>query len=137
MAAHFHTPPPQPTTPATAFAGIFLFDVPFPAIVLGAGIVGWIGGRSRPDLFCVIQEPRPDTAKPEGAVVDRILDQDIHANTRPSLARGLRVLGVWLPLWLAPVALLALTLGSQDVYVRVGLFFSKAAVVTFGVVINQ
>jgi chromate transporter len=117
---------------ATAFAGIFLFDVPFPAIVLGAGIVGWIGGRSRPDLFCVIQEPRPDTVKPDGAVVDRILDQDIHANTRPSLARGLRVVGVWLPLWLAPVALLALTLGSQDVYVRVGLFFSKAAVVTFG-----
>ncbi len=117
---------------AAAFVGIFFFEVPFPLVVLGAGIVGWVGGHLRPDVFCVIEERRPGAAGESGAMVDALLERHALSHAQPSVARALRVLGVWLPLWLGPVALLAWVFGPQDVYVRMGLFFSKAAVVTFG-----
>jgi chromate transporter len=34
-----------------AFVAIFAFNVPFPYIVLGAGIIGYLGGRFAPDKF--------------------------------------------------------------------------------------
>jgi len=54
------------------------------------------------------------------------------AHTRPSRARALRVLSACTVLWLAPIALLALAFGRGSVFVTEGIFFSKAAVVTFG-----
>jgi chromate transporter len=51
---------------------------------------------------------------------------------QPSLARALRVLATWLPLWLGPVAILLVWRGAGDVYSQIAVFFSKMAVVTFG-----
>jgi len=111
---------------AAAFIAIFFLEAPFPLIVIGAAIVGFIGGKTRPDLF-VLKSGHGDAAEEE----DR-LDGDRFAHTKPSLARALTVLVVCLLLWFGPIALLWSSLGADHVFVKEGLFFSKMAVVTFG-----
>jgi chromate transporter len=114
---------------ALAFIGIFLFQVPFPLIVLGAGFVGFIGGSLRPSTFVVI-EPK-EAAGEDGAVVDQLLLRNPD-RIRPSFGRALRVLAVCSLLWLGPITALAILLGPASIYVQVATFFSKAATVTFG-----
>jgi chromate transporter len=116
---------------AAAFVAIFFFDVPFPLIVLGAGLTGLIGGRLRPDKFL----PKATASGHDEAkepVIDALLRAGLLEHTRPSLARSLRVLLVCLALWLGPLLLVAAAFGAKSVYVQEGVFFSKAAVVTFG-----
>jgi chromate transporter len=45
---------------AAAFVAIFFLDVPFPAIVLGAGLIGFIGGRSNLPQF-EVEVPVPES----------------------------------------------------------------------------
>ena len=116
---------------AAAFVGIFFFEVPFPLIVVLAGLIGFTGGRLYPDQFVVIKghEPGGDGETPvlDAALADGSLD-----HTRPSPARAVKVTAVCLVLWLGPVAVLAAALGFGNVFVQIGVFFSKMAVVTFG-----
>jgi chromate transporter len=116
---------------ALAFIAIFFLKTPFPAIILGAGLVGLLGGRMWPSKFDVISAvPGSNKGDQENSVID-----DEHAppeHTTPSLARGVRVAIVWLLLWWAPVLLAALFFGTGNTIFREGIFFSKAAVVTFG-----
>ena len=53
-------------------------------------------------------------------------------HAQPSLARAIKVVAVWLPLWLVPVALLYLFLGGENVFTRLSVFFSQVAVFSFG-----
>jgi len=115
---------------AAAFIGIFFFKAPFPLIILGAGTLGLIGGWLRPEAFVVI---RPHAASGgSGAAVDAILDAGHAEHTQPRVGRALRVIGLFSLLWFAPLALLLVLLGASHVFVLEGVFFSKAAVVTFG-----
>jgi chromate transporter len=112
---------------AGAFVGIFFFGVPFPLIVLAAGVVGLIGARLWPSLF-----PGPVAAQAAAGasdlpVVDQMLAAGTLEHTRPSLKRAVRVVLLCLALWFGPVALLAAPFGRQSVFVAQGLFFSKAA----------
>ena len=114
-----------------AFVAIFLFRAPFPAIVLGAGLVGWLGSHVRPDWFGA--GARHGAAGPDRVgLVDRLLSEGALAHVRPSGGKALRVLALWLPLWLGPVALLWLVAGPASVWTQIGGFFSVMAVVTFG-----
>lgn len=108
---------------AGAFVAIFFFGVPFPLVVLGAGLVGLIGGRARPDLFCVIR------AHGDGEGVDEL--SNLHS-PRVSIWRTLGVAAGWLVVWWAPIVALIALLGPGHVLSREAVFFSKAAVVTFG-----
>jgi len=114
---------------AAAFIGIFFLDLPFPLIVIGAGIIGFLVSRlhgERPDV-------RSGSAgNGSDAVIDDMLDAGLQDHVRPSLARALRVLAIWLPLWLGPVVALLLWRGAGDVFSEIAVFFSKMAVVTFG-----
>ena len=102
-----------------AFVAIFFLAVPFPLIVLAAGLAGLIGGRLAPVAFGVAS-PQEDAA-------------DTHAlGDQRSLGRSLRVLALGLLLWLGPVAALLVLLGPDQVFSQLALFFSKLAVVTFG-----
>jgi len=65
-------------------------------------------------------------------VVDQVLERETPDHVRATPGRSLRVLATWLGVWFAPVGLLALVFGTSSVFVRLGLYFSKAAVVTFG-----
>lgn len=92
---------------ALAFIAIYFAKVPFPVIILAAGLVGFWRGR--------------------GEVGNTAL-----AGVRVPFAQTLRTMAVWLTVWLAPLALLVLTLGSEHVLSKLAWFFSKLAVVTFG-----
>jgi chromate transporter len=116
---------------AAAFVGIFFFKVPFPLIVVLAGLIGFTGGRLYPDQFVVIKGHEPD-GDGETPVLDAALADGPLDHTRPSPARAVKVTAVCLVLWLGPVAVLAAALGFGNVFVQIGVFFSKMAVVTFG-----
>lgn len=113
----------------SSFIAIFVFDVPFPVIILAAAMLGLVGDRFRPALFEVI---RFKEAKGAGAGVRYATDIADLSHTRPSLASTMRTLAIWLPLWFGPVIGLHLWLGADNIYAEQSLFFSKAAVVTFG-----
>ncbi|MEW6144196.1 MAG: chromate efflux transporter [Thermodesulfobacteriota bacterium] len=115
-----------------AFAAIFFFNVPFPLIVLGAGLTGFIGGKIREDVFYVIRGHGSQSGGQTGDEDGFVITDGVAGHTQPSLSRALKVIAVWLPLWLGPVAALIIFLGMESVFVKEGVFFSKAAVVTFG-----
>ena len=105
---------------AAAFIAIFFLAVPFPLIVLIAGLLGFAAARLAPALL-----PPPPTASEDSA-------QALEGESLRGFGRALGLLAVFLPLWLGPLAILALWLGSDHVFVEEGLLFSKLAVVTFG-----
>mgnify|MGYP002780383124 FL=1 len=100
---------------AGAFAGLFLFDLPFPGIVLGALAIGIAAGAGRPDWLAL---------KPGGPSPATL-------PARPWRSTLLAVL-VWGAIWAAPMVLIALTLGQGHVLWQIGAFFSQLAIVTFG-----
>ncbi|MBN9693786.1 MAG: chromate efflux transporter [Verrucomicrobia bacterium] len=115
-----------------AFVAIAWLKVPFPLIILFAGALGWAGERWAKDSFLVIQGHGSKAGKT--SVRSAVLDDsaEIPGHARPSWGRSLRVIALGLILWWAPVAGLALWLGADHATVQQGLFFSKAAMVTFG-----
>src|ERR1051326_5031723 len=110
---------------AAAFVAIYFFHAPFPGIVLLAGLIGLFGGRYWPGKFSATKH-HTTTAEADGVAMHA------HARARPTLARGLKVTAIWVTLWWTPVLLLGLWRGWDSVFVRGGVFFSKAAMVTFG-----
>jgi chromate transporter len=119
---------------AAAFLGIFLWGAPFPAIVIGAGVIGLAGGALRPDLFVVIKPAAPAAGGGEEAkpAADAVLEDHQPEHTKPSLGRAVRIVVVCLVLWAAPIAAAALVFGTEHAFFVEGVFFSKVAVVTFG-----
>ena len=116
---------------AAAFLAIFAFAVPFPVIVLGAGALGYAGGRAGLSAFRAGGGHDP-SQRAIVADADTALGEELPQHGRAGLAWSLGVAGVGLALWLGPVLLLLLTLGPDDVFSRIALFFAKMAVVTFG-----
>ena len=111
-----------------AFGLIFVLKVPFPAIILAAGFLGFLGGRFWPDTFGILTGHRSS----EGSA-SVLGDSDaVPDHARPSLARTLRVGAVCVTLWWLPILLGGAWLGFDHLLVQEGLFFSKAAMVTFG-----
>ncbi len=108
-----------------AFVALTFFDVAFPVVVLGAGVVGWVLGRLVPSFA----EPKADKA--DAGPAPLISDDDLW-NERPSVRRAGLTLGVGLALWAAPVFAVAVLVGRDTIFVDQGLFFSGAALVTFG-----
>ena len=89
---------------AAAFVGIFFFNVPFPIIVFAAALIGFVGGAMGVDR--VPGRRRPWASKTAGGqpVVDSLLGEQLPEHARPTVVRALKVSGVWLALWLIPVA---------------------------------
>ncbi len=111
-----------------SFVSIFFFHVPFPVLVIAAGMIGLIGGRIAPERFVVIKGHQKASIS-----ADATLDTDVELNSiRPSWLRSMRICCVFLPLWFTPLVLLKMTLGTSSVFFQEAVFFSKAAVVTFG-----
>jgi chromate transporter len=105
-----------------AFIAIYFFRIPFPLIVISAGILGFIGGKILPDYF------HYESAQPGD--VDPINNAEVHA--KPSLLRALKISATWIVIWALPLVLAGIFLGRQHTVFLEGIFFSKAAVVTFG-----
>ena len=113
---------------ALAFAAIFFLKVPFPIIIVAAGLAGLAGGKFWKEKFLVI------TGHGGGKSKSSVIDDDTRPpeHARPSLSRAVKVCAVCLALWWIPVALLVVWLGRSHALVQEGIFFSKAAMVTFG-----
>lgn len=110
---------------AAAFVALAVFGVPFPIVIAVAAVTGWLVGRRRPDLTAPKEVGAEDGAAP-------LIPDDALHDERPSGRRTALVLVVGLALWSAPVVLAALLLGRDSTLVDQGLFFSGAALVTFG-----
>jgi chromate transporter len=110
------------TIAAAAFVAIYFFHVPFPVIVVTAAVIGLLGGKILPQYF------RAENAQ----AVDVDLASKAADFAKPSLRRALKISVVWIVVWALPLTLAGLFLGSQHTVFREGIFFSKAAVVTFG-----
>src|SRR4051794_1730536 len=114
---------------AIAFVAIFFFNVPFPVIIIAAGVIGYLGARSGRPEFAAIEH---GGGGKKTAAVDNMLGEELPEHVRPSVARALKVSSIWLLLWLVPVAALLIGLGQANVFSQIALFFSKMAMVTFG-----
>ncbi|KMO28332.1 chromate efflux transporter [Methylobacterium aquaticum] len=112
---------------AAAFVGIFVFDVPFPLVVVVAGLVGFLGGRAGHPAF------RPGGGHATAATGAAYLFGDDALPRERATWRDTRTtLAIWAAIWLVPVAALVLALGPDDVFSRIAVFFSTMALVTFG-----
>lgn len=116
---------------AVAFAGIFFLGVPFPLIILTAGLLGWFGTRAGSTMFQIGGGPGK-AASNALADADSLLGEGQPEHARATAAMARRAASIWLVLWLAPVLALVLTLGTHATFSRIALFFSEMAVVTFG-----
>lgn len=113
---------------AIAFVAIFFFAVPFPIIIIAAGLIGYAGARSgRPEFA-----PAGHGHGSSTAAIDSMLGEAVPDHVRPDITRAIRVGAVWLALWLVPMIALLLVLGQANVFSQIALFFSKMALVTFG-----
>jgi chromate transporter len=88
-----------------AFLALYCLDLPFPLVIVVAGLIGFFRAR--------VSDNSPATA-------------------RPSFTALFSTVATWSFIWLVPLALLAVTLGTNHVLTKIGIFFSKLAIVTFG-----
>ena len=112
---------------AVAFVAIYFFKLPFPAIVFGAGIFGFLGGILWRSKFQLGEEGGGATG--ESVIND---EQESPPHARPELRRTILVTAICLTLWLAPTIIAGGLCGWDSTLFKEGFFFSKAAVVTFG-----
>lgn len=112
---------------ALSFIGIYFLHIPFPALILAAGLTGYAGGKFLPAKFIATGNNKPSNPS-EYIITDSHASRGGQANWRHSL----KVVAVCLPLWFLPVIVLGLWRGWDDIFIDIGIFFSKAAMVTFG-----
>ncbi|MCW5784381.1 MAG: chromate efflux transporter [Nitrospirales bacterium] len=115
---------------AASFLAIFALNVPFPAIIVVAALIGYFGGRVAPEMF----KAGGGHAKADVSLGPTLVDDHTptpeHACFRGTKLLKVAVVGSFL--WAVPMALLMATFGWQHTLTQMGWFFTKAAMVTFG-----
>jgi len=113
-----------------SFVAIFALKVPFPAIVAGAALIGYLGGRIVPDKF----QAGGGHGQADKSFGPALIDDDTptpeHLEFRWS--RLARVMVIGAVLWAVPMGLLTLVCGWEHTLTQMGWFFTKAALLTFG-----
>jgi len=110
-----------------AFLALAVFRIPFPVVIAAAAATGWALGRFVPHVMSA-GNGHSDGPEEEAPVLS---DDALHAE-RPTGRRAARILAIGLALWAAPLVVVLLMTGTQSVFTQQVLFFSGAAVVTFG-----
>ena len=118
------------TMAAAAFVAIFAFDVPFPAIVLTAAILGYAGGQIAPEKFRAGGGHAAGGKHYGAALIDD--DTPPPSWVRFSWGRLIAYGAMGLALWAGAMALLMAHGGGSGVLTQMGWFFTKAALLTFG-----
>jgi chromate transporter len=114
---------------AAAFVAIFAFSLPFPLIVIGAGLIGYIGGRIAPQKF---------TTGGHGAAGRHygpaLIDDDTPTpeHARFNWRNAIVVASVFIAIWAIALGLLTTAYGWEGTLTQIGWFFTKAALLTFG-----
>ena len=115
---------------ALAFIAIFVFKIPFPYIVLGAGILGIIGSRFAPEYFKAGGHHGDANANFGSALIDDNSPTPDHARFKWSRVISYLIIGFLI--WAAAMLALTMTYGWDGTLTKMGWFFTKAALVTFG-----
>ncbi len=116
---------------ALAFAALAVFNIPFPVVVLGAGLLGYIGTRAGMSQFA----GGGGHAKSGGNTLsdaESVLGAALPAHARPDRSWTWRISLTLAALWLGPTIALILWLGWDNIFSQIAVFFSQMAVVTFG-----
>ncbi|WP_183430614.1 chromate efflux transporter [Mesorhizobium sp. RMAD-H1] len=116
---------------AAAFIAIFFLHIPFPLIIIAAGLIGYLGGRAGLTAFKVGGGHKAGS----GTILedrDSALGEDVPVHARANLAWSMKISAVLSALWLLPVIAILMALGPANVFAKIGVFFSQMAVVTFG-----
>ena len=113
-----------------AFIAIFVFDVPFPLIVVMAGIIGYVGSHFAPDKF----KTGGQHAESKHGYGPALIDDDTPAptHTRFKWSRILIFAFTGLVIWCGVMGMLFTAYGWEGTLTQMGWFFTKAAFVTFG-----
>lgn len=115
---------------AASFVAIFALDVPFPLIVLGAALLGYLGGRLLPGQFSVGGGQAATDRSFGPALIDDHTPTPDHARFRLAYLARISVIGALL--WLLPMGVLTWLFGWSGTLTQMGWFFTKAALLTFG-----
>jgi chromate transporter len=118
------------TVAAAAFVAIFALDVPFPAIVLGAALIGYVGGRIAPAHFHVGGGHGKAVQSFGAALIDDDTPPPAHARFRWQRLAAVAAIGA--VLWAVPMVALGVAYGWGGTLTQMGWFFTKAALLTFG-----
>ncbi|MDR7023943.1 chromate efflux transporter [Pseudomonas peli] len=113
-----------------SFVAIFAFNLPFPFIVIGAALLGYLGGRLLPQQFSLGGGHVAQDANYGPALIDD--DSPPLAHTRFRASRLALLLAVGALLWLLPMSLLTWLFGWDGTLTQMAWFFTKAALLTFG-----
>ncbi|AWI81831.1 chromate transporter [Parazoarcus communis] len=113
-----------------SFVAIFALHLPFPAIVAGAALAGFIGGRIAPARFSAGGGHAGAASPATAALIGD--DTPTPAHARFSWRRLAMVLTCGALLWVVPMGLLTASFGWNDTLTQMGWFFTKAALLTFG-----
>lgn len=110
---------------------ITLFSAPFPLIILVAGLIGFVGPQYAPSCFSVRAAKHHIESSAKGVA---LMDDDtpLPEHAKFSWATFRKVLLIGLSCWVGAVALLVVCYGWSSVYTQMAMFFSKAALLTFG-----
>lgn len=120
---------------AFAFVAIYFLHIPFPLIVLAAGLIGLIGAKYLPDSFSPPPEKKAGTKNDEDTKLLPLViadDEEPPPHTQPSRARVLKILAVGVALWLLPFLALVAWQGWNSLHAQEYRFFTQSALVTFG-----
>jgi chromate transporter len=120
---------PMQALAAAAFVAIFFFAVPFPVIIVAAGLIGFFAARAGVPAFMGAVGHGKAKTGPDG---ESLLGEAMPDHALPSAPRALRIAAFWLALWLTPTIAVSLMAGTGDVFTLIAVFFSKMALVTFG-----
>jgi len=115
---------------AAAFAAIFFFGAPFPAIILAAAVIGWAGGRVGSTAFQGGGHGSGEGNSSEDG--GSLLGAGPYTDDGPGRTGSFALCGLLALLWLGPTAVLLWWLGPGNVFTDIAVFFTKMAVVTFG-----
>ncbi|WP_235002621.1 chromate efflux transporter [Rhizobacter sp. OV335] len=115
---------------AAAFLALFALNLPFPVVIVAAGLAGAVGGRIAPAMFSIGGGHAGTEAPHAPALIDDGTPTPPHARWRA--ASFVRVLAACLALWLAAMLGLTLAFGWHGTLTQMGWFFTKAALLTFG-----
>lgn len=113
-----------------AFVAIRVFEIPFPYVILGAGLIGYVGWRLVPSQFRVLTATHGEHDSQGAALIDDHAPPPEHARFRWGRAIVYSLIGGIL--WVGVEAALWLMFGWQGTLTQMGWFFSKAALLTFG-----
>lgn len=114
---------------AASFTAIFAFNVPFPLIVLGAAVIGYLGGRWVPEKFSLGgHDDKHQSFGP--ALIDDDTPPPEHVRFSAFRLARLAIIGALL--WTLPMGLLTAVFGWEGTLTQMAWFFTKAALLTFG-----